>query len=82
MIYSDAFDALPAPVKHAVYKRVWGILSGEVSGALYSGLSRADRQAVVEILRDTKPGLPEYFRGAIRWLQQAGEADQRRDEKN
>jgi hypothetical protein len=24
-------------------------------------LSLADRRAIVEILRDTKPGLPDYF---------------------
>jgi hypothetical protein len=66
MIYSDVFDALPANVKEAVYKRMWTILSGHETGPRYSRLSRNDRRAVAEILRDTKPGLPDYFRGAIR----------------
>jgi hypothetical protein len=66
MIYSDAFDALPAPIKQAVYKRMWGILSGEVTGPLYAHLSREARRAVVEILRDTRSGLPDYFQQPIR----------------
>ena len=28
-------------------------------------LSREDRQAIVEILRDTKKDLPEYFKGPV-----------------
>ena len=55
MIYTAAFDALPS--KDAVYRRLWTILSG----AQPSRLTRADRMAVIEILRDTKPDLPAYF---------------------
>jgi hypothetical protein len=40
---------------------MWRILSGEEHGNKYSKLSLVDRQAIVEILRDTKKGLPEYF---------------------
>ena len=54
MIYSEAFDALPSGVKEAVYRRMWLILSG-------GSTAPADRKAVVEILRDTKPDLPKYF---------------------
>jgi hypothetical protein len=61
MIYSQAFDALPVAARDAVYKRMWQILSGEEVSAPYTHLSLADRQAVVEILRETKKGLPEYF---------------------
>ena len=56
MIYSAAFDALPPPIKDAVYRRLWTILSSR-----QTPLSRADRQAIIEILRDTKPDLPAYF---------------------
>jgi hypothetical protein len=62
MIYSDAFDALPAEVRDAIYKRLWQVLSGEEKGKKYGRLSAADRRAVVEILRETKKGLPDYFR--------------------
>jgi len=61
VIYSGPFDALPVEVKRAVYARMWDILSGRDRSARYAGLSANDRLAVVEILRDTKPDLPEYF---------------------
>ena len=37
------------------------VLSGEEKGGQYSRLSLADRQAIVDILRETKQGLPAYF---------------------
>jgi hypothetical protein len=61
MIYTDAFDGLPAEAKDAIYKRMWEVLSGKEKGQKYARLSLADRQAIVEILRDTKPDLPDYF---------------------
>ena len=61
MIYSEAFDALPVSAKDTIYKRMWEILSGEENRAPYTHLSLVDRQAIVEILRDTKRGLPDYF---------------------
>jgi hypothetical protein len=61
MIYSPAFDGLPAATKTAIYQRIWQILSGQDRSGKYAVLAPADRQAVVEILRDTKPDLPEYF---------------------
>jgi hypothetical protein len=66
MIYADAFDALPPQVMAAVYQRMWQILSGEERGPRYSRLSASDRRAIVEILRDTKAGLPDYFRPVSR----------------
>ena len=60
-IYGAAFDGLPAPARDAIYKRLWSVLSGEVNDARYAKLSAADRRAIIEILRDTKPGLPTYF---------------------
>jgi hypothetical protein len=53
MIYTEAFNALPSKAKDAIYRRVWTVLSADKT--------RADRNAVVEILRDTKPDLPAYF---------------------
>ena len=64
MIYTPAFDALPAALQEAVYRRLWQILSGEEKGAKYARLSRTDREAVMEILRETKQGLPPYFQSA------------------
>jgi hypothetical protein len=62
LIYSSAFDGLPAEARDAIYRRLWNVLSGAVSGERYSHLVAADRAAIVEILRATKPGLPAYFR--------------------
>ena len=64
LIYSEPFDAMPAAAKAAVYARMWEILSGEERGARYERLTPADRQAIVEILRDTKKDLPAYFSDA------------------
>jgi hypothetical protein len=67
LIYSPAFDQLPPGAKDPIYKRMWQILSGSERQPRYtSALSLADRRAIVEILRDTKPGLPSYFRDVTR----------------
>ena len=65
MIYTDAFEALPAMAKTAIYKRMWEVLSGRETAEAYKHLTQADRQAVVDILVDTLPGLPDYFQAAI-----------------
>jgi hypothetical protein len=61
MIYTPAFDRMPARAKDAVYARLWEVLSGHEKAPRYKTLTLADRQAIVEILRETKPGLPTYF---------------------
>jgi len=64
LIYSPAFDQLPGIVKAAIYRRMWQVLSGDETDPRYrSALSRADRESVAEILRDTMKDLPSYFRG-------------------
>jgi hypothetical protein len=66
MIYAPAFDALPRPAKEAVYRRLWQVLSGDETEPTYNRLTLADRQAIVEILRDTKKDLPDYFQAVRR----------------
>lgn len=67
LIYSPAFDALPPRAKTSIYQRLWDILSGAERGARYqAALSRADRQSIVDILRETKQDLPPYFQGDVR----------------
>ena len=62
LIYSAAFDTLPAVAKDAIYTRMWQILSGQEKDRRYTAvLSLADRRAIVEILRETKKSLPAYF---------------------
>ena len=64
MVYTEAFDALPPAAKMLVYERMWQVLSGGATEWDYARLTPADRRAIVEILRDTKVGLPEYFKSA------------------
>ena len=64
LIYSDAFEQMPRLAKDAVYERMWRVLSGQGPAAPYNRLSRDDRRAVVDILLETKPGLPDYSKGS------------------
>jgi hypothetical protein len=64
MIYADAFDALPSVARNAIYRRMWEILSGRELDPRYLRLAPDDRRAIVEILRETKKGLPDYFQSA------------------
>jgi hypothetical protein len=57
LVYSESFDALPAEMRAYVWQRLWAILSGEDRSEKFAHLSPEDRQAIREILRDTKPGL-------------------------
>jgi hypothetical protein len=62
LIHSDAFAALPAPMKEHLYSRLWDILSGKDQSATYASLTPAMRQAIREILTETRSGLPNYWR--------------------
>jgi hypothetical protein len=67
LIYSPAFDRLPPGAKDPIYSRMWQILSGDERQPRYSSaLSLADRRAIVDILRETRPDLPPYFRDVTR----------------
>lgn len=59
LIYGEAFDALPKPTKDYVYRRLGEILGGKDQTAEFSHLSREDRGAILEILRETKEGFPK-----------------------
>jgi hypothetical protein len=61
VIYSHAFDGLPTEAKERAYLRLWEILSGKDRSKPFAHLSTADRQAALEILRETKKGLPAYW---------------------
>jgi hypothetical protein len=57
MIYSAAFDKLPNVVKDRVAKRLGEILTGKDESKTFAWLSSGDRKAILEIVRETKPGL-------------------------
>jgi hypothetical protein len=62
LIYSDAFDALPEPSRAYVYHRLLQILSGQDRSPDFETLSDQDRRAILEILLETKRGLPQEWR--------------------
>jgi len=62
MIYSPAFDGLPAATKDAFYARVWAVLSGKDTSRKYAKLTPELRAAIVSILLETKQGIPDYFK--------------------
>jgi hypothetical protein len=61
MIYTPAFDAMPEYVHDRVYRRLYDVLSGRDQSSAYARLSAADRRAILEIVRQTKAGLPAYW---------------------
>jgi hypothetical protein len=63
LVYSASFDALPGAVKDYVLRRVYDVLTGKDNGDDFAHLSAADRKAILEILRETKPDLPKYWHG-------------------
>ncbi len=61
LVYSDAFDALPEPSKGYVWRRLLEVLSGKDQSPEFAALSQQDRRAILEILLQTKSGLPEEW---------------------
>ena len=61
LIYSEAFDALPVAVRDRVYSGLWRVLEGRLSRRSW-GLSRDQRQAILDILLATKQGLPASWK--------------------
>jgi hypothetical protein len=55
VIHSQAFDALPAEARDMFYARLREVLSGADTSEDFAHLSAADRGAITEILRATKP---------------------------
>lgn len=64
LIYSPSFQALPEEMRSYVWQRLWNILAGR-NAAAARHLSADDRQAIVEILRETAPNLPSYWRASL-----------------
>jgi hypothetical protein len=62
LIYGESFEALPTVMKEQIYRRLWDVLSGRDQTPPFAHLTPVDRQTIREILRDTKPSLPAYWR--------------------
>lgn len=61
LIYSPQFDGLPAPVKDYIYQRLWNIFTGVEPTPDLLYLTNAKCRAVIEIVAETKAGLPDYW---------------------
>lgn len=62
LIYSEAFDQLPAQVREVLYRKLHDVLTGKDERPEWEHLSPAQRRAIREILAETKPGLPGYWK--------------------
>ena len=62
MLYSPTFDAMPEAVREKVYRRLYDVLSEKDADKKFARLTTEDRKAILEIVRETKPGLPAYWR--------------------
>ena len=60
MIYSPAFDGMPAYARERIYRRLHDALTGKSE----SNLSAGERSSVLEIVRETKHDLPPYWNAA------------------
>ena len=62
LIYAPSFDAIADPIKDVILKKLHDILTGKSDDPQFARLTPEDRLAILEILRETKPGLPDYWR--------------------
>jgi hypothetical protein len=53
---------MPAEVRDYALQKLYDVLTGKVTDKAFEHLTFADRTAILEILRDTKPNLPDYWR--------------------
>ena len=60
LIYSEAFDELPGLLKETIYKRLFDVLTGKDQES--ESIQPQTRLAILEILRETKSGLPPYWK--------------------
>jgi hypothetical protein len=62
LIYSPAFDAMPGEIKAVILQKLHDVLTGKNTEEQFAKIGPEDRKAVLEILRETKKGLPEDWR--------------------
>lgn len=61
LIYSKAFTALTPELRNQVYRQLWSTLNQDENSDKFAHLSNATRTAILEIIRDTKGDLPDYW---------------------
>jgi hypothetical protein len=48
--------------REKIYKRLYDVLTAKAANPKFPHLSAVDRQAIYEIVRETKTNLPEYWK--------------------
>jgi hypothetical protein len=64
LIYSEALNALPEPVLSHILRRLWEIVTNRDRDEAFTHLTPEDRRAIYDILVDTKPDLPDYWKSS------------------
>jgi hypothetical protein len=62
LVYADAFQKLPAEIKDYTLRRLYAVLTGAAGAKEFAHLSAADRTAIREILADTLPDKPDWWK--------------------
>jgi hypothetical protein len=65
LIYSEAFESLPIALIEKIYARLFDILTGKDTSDTYESLTSETRQAILEILAETKSDLPDYWKKEV-----------------
>lgn len=65
VIYSRAFNSIEPALRGRIYKRLFEVLSSADQSTDFAGLTPEGKRAALEILTDTKPDLPHYYREAL-----------------
>lgn len=62
MIYNKSFDGLPQDARDRIYRRLYDALTGKLQAGGYEQLDPTRSREILEILIETKSGLPAYFK--------------------
>ena len=58
----DFFQRMDASIKARIYQRLYDVLSGTETSPRFAHLSATDRAAILEIVLETVPNLPDYWK--------------------
>ena len=64
LVYSQPFDDLPPVLRETILNRLWRVLTDEKPAAPFEHLPLSERQAIREILQETKSNLPATWKQA------------------
>ena len=62
LIQGEAFAGIPDPLKDRIYQRLFDVLSGKDTSDTWKHMSPDTRRELLEILRETQPGLPASWK--------------------